>query len=165
LLVGDALHEMLRPSAVALMCTAVGGSGGGSRMMMLSVVDPLVAVTVMLLKTPPDEVNSVTTNFPVPSVTPLNVVVRVGNATKLPRLPASVVMLNETLALLAATPPSKPVAVMVVLAPAAMSVLLAESDTLVGLCTVIGWAIVAPPPRMKLTVCAPALAVVCRSKT
>jgi hypothetical protein len=151
LVLGDALHVRLSSrSAVALKCTAVGGSGGGSMITMLLLAEPLVADTVMLVKIPPAELYSVTVTLPEPLVTPVNVVVRVGNAVdKLPRLPASVVIVNVMLALAAATPPSNAVAVKTVLAPAAMSVALAESATEVCWRTVIDCRTVGPLERVN----------------
>jgi hypothetical protein len=75
-------------------------------MVIVSLALPLVAVTTMFEKAVPLEVYSVVATWPEALVTPVAVVVRVGKAVKLPRLPASVVIAKLTSALAAGTPPS-----------------------------------------------------------
>jgi hypothetical protein len=83
---------MISPSGVALKRSAVGGSGGGSRMMMLSLTVPFVAMTVIGKKTPPAVTLSVVASCPEPLVTPLATL-------KLPRALGSIVVkLRPTLA-------------------------------------------------------------------
>src|SRR5690349_8265861 len=110
------------PSALADTCSPVGGNGGGSTIVMVSVAVPLVAVITMFGKAAPLDEYRVVETWPEASVTPLADVVRVGKAVKLPRLPGSVVIEKLTVAAAAGTPPSYAIAVMAVLAPAEMSV-------------------------------------------